>query len=145
MSEDVIRIDERVTIPTSELEFRFSRAGGPGGQNVNRTATQVELRFDVLASPSLTDEQKELIQRRLRSYVDKRGVLHVSSQATSSQLRNRDDALERFRMLIDESLMLRRRRVLTRPSRASKQTRLERKRRRSLIKHLRKRVTSKDW
>jgi ribosome-associated protein len=141
----MIQINHSLSIPMAELSFHYSRSSGPGGQNVNRTATQVELRFDVLHSPSLTDEQKDLIQRRLRSYVDNRGVMHVFSQATSSQLRNREDALQRFRMLIDQSLKLRRKRILTRVNRASKQTRLERKRRRGLIKRLRSRPTSKDW
>jgi ribosome-associated protein len=141
----MIQINHSLSIPIAELSFRFSRAGGPGGQNVNRTATQVELRFDVLRSPSLTNEQKEMIQRRLRSFVDKRGVMHVFSQATSSQLRNREDALQRFRMLIDQSLKTRRKRILTRVNHASKQTRLERKRRRGLIKRLRSTLTSKDW
>ncbi|MBN1402788.1 MAG: aminoacyl-tRNA hydrolase [Anaerolineae bacterium] len=141
----MIRINNSLSIPMDELSFHFSRSGGPGGQNVNRTATQVELRFDVRGSSSLTDEQKALIQRRLRSYVDKRGVMHIFSQATSSQLRNREDALERFRLLIDQSLKMRRRRIPTRANHASKQTRLERKRRRGLIKRLRSSLTSKDW
>lgn len=137
-------INARVSIPSDEITFQFSRSGGPGGQNVNRTATQVELRFDVEGSPSLTAEQKALMRHRLRSYIDTRGVLHLFSQATSSQMRNREEVLARFQHLVRESLHVQRVRIATRPSRGAKETRLESKRRRSLVKRTR-RIGRGEW
>ncbi len=76
-----------VSIPTSELHFRFARSSGPGGQHVNRSATQVELLFDVANSPSLDETQRQRVLRNLTPRIDKEGVLHLVSQETRSQLR----------------------------------------------------------
>ena len=84
-----IRITPEVAIPVAELEFRASRASGPGGQGVNTTDSRVELRFDLAGSPSLSDEAKELALRRLGPRVDSGGVLRVVAQAQRSQLANR--------------------------------------------------------
>lgn len=137
-------INAQLSIPSDEITFQFSRSGGPGGQNVNRTATQVELRFDVEGSPSLTAEQKALMRHRLRSYIDTRGVLHLFSQATSSQMRNREEVLARFQYLVQQSLHVARKRIATRPSRSARETRLESKRRHSLTKRSR-RMGRGDW
>ena len=107
---------------------------------MNRTATRVELTFDVVASPSLTRKQRQLILSRLHGQIDSSGVLHLFSQATSSQWRNRQDAVARFRILMRQSLRVRRNRVRTRPTGASREKRLREKRRRSLSKGLRRRV-----
>ena len=89
-----IQITETVAIPPAELHFQFSRSSGPGGQHVNRTASQVELTFDVLGSPSLNEAQRTRVLSKLKSYIDTRGVLHLTSQTTRSQHRNRAEVVE---------------------------------------------------
>jgi len=137
MSE-VIRITPQVAIPVAELEFRASRASGPGGQGVNTTDSRVELRFDISGSPSLSDEAKELALRRLGPRVDSGGVLRVVAQAQRSQLANRRAAIERFAELLAAALATPRARRPTRPTRASTARRAESKRQRSDIKRLRR-------
>jgi ribosome-associated protein len=137
MSE-VIRITPQVAIPVAELEFRASRASGPGGQGVNTTDSRVELRFDISGSPSLSDEAKELALRRLGPRVDSGGVLRVVAQAQRSQLANRRAAIERFAELLAAALATPRARRPTRPTRASTARRVESKRQRSDIKRLRR-------
>src|SRR5512136_644177 len=80
LEENALVINEAVRIPPSELHYQFVRSSGPGGQHVNRSATQVELTFDLANSPSLTDEQKAGARAALKSYVDKVGALHLASQ-----------------------------------------------------------------
>ena len=140
-----IRINDRLSIPTSELTFRFSRSGGPGGQSVNRTATRVELLFDVAQSSSLSAAERQLILKRLASYVDRDGVLHLFSQTTRSQHRNRQDVCSRFRALLRKSLHVRPRRIPTKPGRRVRERRLQEKRRQSLRKKQRKHVTRDEW
>lgn len=143
-SSEHIHITRRLFIPASELEFRFSRSGGPGGQNVNRRETRVELLFDVHASPSLSEKQRNRLLKRLASHIDRDGVLHIVARAHRSQLRNRQEAIERFVDLLQRGLRAPRRRLPTRvPQRAIKR-RLSSKRRRGEIKQLRKRVQPDD-
>lgn len=132
-----VPISNSLVIPLEELTFRFSRAGGPGGQHVNRSATQVELLFDVARSPSLTEDQRARIQTALANRIDYDGVLHVVASGTRSQYRNRKQAVARFQALLRRALQVRRRRRPTRPSDASRQRRLEAKRRRAEKKRLR--------
>jgi ribosome-associated protein len=138
--DGVLRITDRVSIPLSELSFRFSRSSGPGGQHVNRSETRVELLFDLMGSPSLSERQKSRASGRLEGYLDKDGVLHLVSQSTRSQLRNREDVVERFRTLLRAALRVRRRRYPTKPTRAAREKRLEEKTRRSQTKKRRRRV-----
>ena len=91
-----LRISDILTIPEAELHFRFSRSGGPGGQHVNRVATQVELMFDVLHSPSLDESQRARVMAALPSYIDSRGVLHLTSRTTRSQYRSAAITLARW-------------------------------------------------
>jgi ribosome-associated protein len=135
---EVVRITPEVAVPVAELEFRASRASGPGGQGVNTTDSRVELRFDVAGSPSLSDEAKELALRRLGPRVDSGGVLRVVAQAQRSQLANRRAAMERFAELLAAALATPRARRPTRPTRASTARRVESKRQRSDIKRLRR-------
>jgi ribosome-associated protein len=141
MNESVVHITGTVSIPMSELQFRFARSSGPGGQHVNRSATQVELLFDVANSPSLDETQRRRVLRKLESRIDKEGVLHLVSQETRSQLRNREEVVERFRELMREALHVPRRRRPTRPTRAARERRLEEKRRRSGTKRDRRPVS----
>ncbi len=123
-----------LTIPLDALLFRFSRSSGPGGQHVNRVATRVELVFDVTGSPILTDHQRAQVHEALASYIDKEGVLHLVSQRTRSQWRNRQDVLARFQILLGQALSPRKERRPRRPPRVSEERRMAEKRRRSEIK-----------
>ena len=143
MSE-VIRITPEVAVPVAELEFRASRASGPGGQGVNTTDSRVELRFDLAGSPSLTPEQKERALRRLGPRLDRNGVLRVVAQAQRSQLANRRAATERFAELLSAALATPTTRRPTRPTQAATARRVEDKRRRSATKRLRGRPPLPD-
>ena len=134
-----IQITETVAIPPTELHFQFSRSSGPGGQHVNRTASQVELTFDVLHSSSLDEAQRARVLNKLKSYIDTRGVLHLTSQTTRSQHRNRAEVVERFMLLLQRALHVPRRRIPTKPSAAAEARRLAEKQRASVVKQQRRR------
>jgi ribosome-associated protein len=138
-SDTALRINTTVVIPLAELHFQFSRSSGPGGQHVNRTESQVELTFDVANSPSLSDAQRTRLLTALASYIDTRGILHLTSQATRSQHRNRADVIERFQALVQRALYIPKRRRPTRPSAQAVERRLEHKRRASTVKQERRR------
>ena len=140
MNESLVHITDTVFIPMSELSFRFARSSGPGGQHVNRSATQVELLFDVANSPSLDETQRQRVLTNLKSRIDQEGILHLVSQETRSQLRNREEVVERFRELMRDALHVPKSRRPTRPSRAVRERRLEKKRRRGGIKRDRRPV-----
>lgn len=142
MTPETLRIDESVVIPLDELSFRYARSSGPGGQHVQRTETKVELLFDVAHTPSLSEEQRRLVIDRLGTRVDSEGVLHLSSQASRSQLENREEVMTRFQRLLAWALRPRPVRKATRPSPAARQKRLEAKRRRGEIKRLRRRAAA---
>lgn len=139
-----IRIHQRLAIPAEELRFQFVRSGGPGGQHVNKSATQVELTFDVAGSPSLTDGQKRRVLAALRGYASKAGVLRLTCQTTRSQAQNRAEAVERFQTLMRQALRQPKRRRRTKPTRASKERRLAAKKQRSTLKRLRQRRPDED-
>ncbi len=140
----MIRINPRLEIPESELSFSASRSSGPGGQNVNKVSSRVTLRFDLEGSPSLTDEQKRRLRRRLSSRLTKEGVLQLDSQRHRSQSANREDAVARFQELLRKALAPRRRRIATSVPRSSRRRRLQRKKRRGAIKQLRSRPSLED-
>lgn len=133
-------ITPHLAIPLAELDFRFSRSSGPGGQHVQRSDTRVELLFDVAQSPSLTDDQRARIRARLAGYMDNAGVLHLFSSATRSQLENRADVTERFRALLAAALRPRKHRVPTRPTAAARERRLGEKRVRAQVKQARRKI-----
>jgi ribosome-associated protein len=130
----VIRVTPEVAIPVDELEFRASRASGPGGQGVNTTDSRVELRFDLAGSPSLPPDAKARALRRLGRRVDAGGTLRVVAQAQRSQLANRRAATERFAELLAAALATPKTRRPTRPSPAAAARRLEAKRQRAATK-----------
>ena len=131
--EDPLRVGRGVTVPLSEIELRASRSSGPGGQHANVTASRIEAVFDVASSPSLSEEQR----RRVMARVGPR--LTAVAQDSRSQSRNRELALERLRGRLAAALAVPRSRRATKPSRASRQRRLESKRRRSETKRARRR------
>jgi ribosome-associated protein len=134
-----IRVNDRVAIPRGEIRFRFTPSGGPGGQHANRSATQVELLFDVAGSPSLAGEERARVRAALKGSIDGEGVLHLISRATRSQYRNREDVLLRFQRLLRRALRVTVARRPTRPTAGARRARLEGKRRRAEVKRARRR------
>jgi ribosome-associated protein len=132
MERESIQVTRSVRLPRSEIDFRFSRSSGPGGQHAQKSDTRVEASFDVEASSALSDAQK-------RRVVTKAGpVLRAIAQDERSQWRNRELATERLVESLREALRVPRRRRPTRPTKASRERRLEQKRRRSNTKRLRR-------
>jgi ribosome-associated protein len=131
-------------LPVSELEFRASRSGGPGGQHVNTSSTRVEVWWDVGASPSLSEAQRQRLLSRLASRLDNAGRLRLVSSTSRSQLRNREDAIERLCEVVARALAVPKPRKRTKPSRAAKAARVDAKRRRSAVKRDRRRPPQDD-
>jgi ribosome-associated protein len=142
---DVIDLGHGIRLPLSELDFSFSRSGGPGGQHVNRAETKVELRWDVAASGVLTDEQKATLLERLQSHLTTDGILRLTSEESRSQHRNRALVLERLQELVAAALRPRRKRRPTRPPAAAQARRLERKKQRSEVKERRRKIDPRRW
>ena len=132
MESDAIRVTRSVAIPRSEIELRFSRSSGPGGQHAQKSDTRVDARFDVLASTALSDGQKRRVVGRAGP------VLRAVAQDERSQWRNRELAIERLVESLREALRVERRRVATKPSAQARERRLEAKRRRSQLKRQRR-------
>ena len=140
----MIRITSNFAINESEIKEQFIRASGPGGQNVNKVASAVQLRFDVLHSPSLP----EAVRRRLVHLAGRRltgdGILVIDARRHRSQKQNRQEALDRLKSLLQEAAQPPRTRRPTKPSQASRRRRLESKRHRARIKRSRQPVREHD-
>lgn len=134
----MLRINKNITIKESELTFKFIRSSGPGGQNVNKVATAVQLRFDVTSSKSLTEDVKTRLESIAGRKVTKDGILIIEANRYRTQEKNRQDAIARLIALIDKSSVRRKRRIKTNPSPASNQKRIESKKRLSEKKKMRK-------
>jgi ribosome-associated protein len=130
----MIRITDKISIDEAELHETFVRASGPGGQNVNKLSTAVELRFDARFSPNLPTDVSIRLQKLAGNRLTKDGVIVIEAQRHRTQERNRADAMERLQALVDEASIRPVFRVPTRPTKASKERRLKAKTSRASIK-----------
>jgi len=133
----MIRVTDRISIDESEVAESFIRSSGPGGQNVNKLSTAVQLRFDVRHSPSLPDDVRVRLERLAGKRLTREGVIVITAQSHRTQERNRADALDRLLELIRAAAVRPVPRRPTRPTKASRERRIESKKRRSGIKSLR--------
>ena len=135
----MLRITRSIAVPEEEIVFDFIRASGPGGQNVNKVESAVQLRFAALASPSLPDDLKERLPALAGQRMTKDGVIVITARNFRTQERNRQDAIERLIGLLKQAAHRPKMRVATRPTLASKRRRLEGKTKRSGVKSMRAR------
>jgi ribosome-associated protein len=134
----VIQVTDHISIDEREIEESFVRASGPGGQNVNKLATAVQLRFDVRGSPSLPAEVRARLERLAGTRMTRDGVLIIIAQRHRTQARNREDALERLVELVRRAAVAPRLRRPTRPTAAARKRRIEGKKHRAGVKRLRR-------
>jgi len=134
----MIRVTSGISIDEREIEEHFVRASGPGGQNVNKLATAVQLRFDARHSPSLPPDVRARLERLAGSRLTRDGVVVITAQRHRTQARNRRDALDRLIDLIRQAAVRPLKRRPTKPTKASRERRIEGKKRRAGIKNLRR-------
>lgn len=134
---DQIAITNTVTLHPEELEWRFVRASGPGGQNVNKVATAAQLRFDLARSPSLPSGMRQRARKLAGNWLTSEGEILITASSHRTQALNRQDALDRLVEMLRRAAIAPKRRIATRPTLASKKRRLEGKTKRSAIKKLR--------
>ena len=134
-----IPINARLAIPRDELELKATRSGGPGGQHVNTSSTRIELTWNVATSPSLWEDDRARLLDKLSTRLDGEGRLRIVSQGERSQLQNREAAVARFAEVVAKALLVPKRRKATRPTKASKEKRLESKKQRGQLKRERQR------
>ncbi|KAA5549227.1 alternative ribosome rescue aminoacyl-tRNA hydrolase ArfB [Adhaeribacter rhizoryzae] len=130
---------------TKEFEYRTSRSGGPGGQNVNKVSSKVELRFHVNNSELLTEEEKALLYQKLGNYITQEGYLQVICQTERSQLANKENCIQKFYALLGKAFTKQKARKPTKPSKASQHERIAAKKKLSDKKANRGRVRNSDY
>lgn len=136
----MIKVTPHLSLDESELEYSFIRASGPGGQNVNKVSTAVQLRFDVFNSPSLLPDQKQRLARLAGNLVNTQGVLMIEAKRYRSQERNKLDATGRLVRLIQQALSKPKKRIPTLPGKAARENRLKAKKLHSEVKKTRKKA-----
>jgi ribosome-associated protein len=134
----MLEVNRQISIPLKELSFTFSRSGGPGGQNVNKVNTKVTLHWSVVYSPSLPEDVRELFLQAFPTRINSNGELVLMSQRYRDQGRNVADCTEKLRSMIAQAAIPPRKRKKTKPSRASKERRLQEKRAASGKKQMRR-------
>ena len=139
-----IVIHEKLSIPDRELVFTASRSGGPGGQHVNKVNSRVTLHFNLWSSPSLTDYQKNRIAVSLNTRLNREGVLQLHGQRYRTQSANRAELVERFALLLRDTLRLKRHRIKTKISKNVKERRIKEKKKRGQVKWTRSKTGIKE-
>jgi ribosome-associated protein len=139
MSDDGIVVSPTLTIPPSEVTFRASRAGGPGGQHVNTSSTRIELLWDLTHSTAVSDVERARLLEKLAARLDAEGMVRVVASDRRSQSQNREAAAERLAKIVRQALIVPRKRRPTKPTAASRQQRLNEKKRRGERKRDRRR------
>ncbi len=140
----MLKIDDKITIKSWELSEQFIRASGPGGQNVNKTSSAVELRFEAERSPSLSEPVKKRLKKIAGAKWTKEGAIVLKCDETRHQVRNREIVLKRLKEMIKKSLVTPKRRLATRPTLASNRRRLTAKKNRADLKSNRARISTKN-
>ncbi|MEK9990801.1 MAG: alternative ribosome rescue aminoacyl-tRNA hydrolase ArfB [Paracoccaceae bacterium] len=140
----MLKIDDKINIKSWELSEQFIRASGPGGQNVNKTSSAVELRFEAERSPSLSEPVKKRLKKIAGAKWTKEGAIVLKCDETRHQVRNREIVLKRLKEMIKKSLVTPKRRLATRPTLASNRRRLTAKKNRADLKSNRARISTKN-
>jgi ribosome-associated protein len=140
----MLKIDDKITIKSWELSEQFIRASGPGGQNVNKTSSAVELRFEAERSPSLSEPVKKRLKKIAGTKWTKDGAIVLKCDETRHQVRNREIVLKRLKEMIKKSLVTAKKRLATRPTLASHRKRLAAKKNRADLKSNRARISTKN-
>ena len=138
MFDSLLFISHSLSIPIAELEFKTSRSGGPGGQNVNKLETRVEVVFDVQHSPSIPEHLRLRLVNALSSHLDSSGNVHIVAQDTRSQWKNKQLAVQRLTEVLKSALIVHKKRIATKPTHTARENRLRTKKVRSQKKKLRK-------
>jgi len=138
MNTNDLPIKNGIVIPVNELEITSSRAGGPGGQHVNKTSTAITIRWNVKNTQALNDEQKERVLKKLQTRLTSDGDLIIRNSSSRSQQQNKDAAFVQLANIVRKALHVPKKRIATRMSKAAKESRLQTKARRSMLKKIRR-------